>query len=196
MENSHFDVFVVGGGQAGPSLASALAGAGKRVGLAEHVPCVGARLKNMSWGDGDKGAIRSHPLAPSIIAIKTRLFRLRLFDFNNADSAVAAHIGVADCLPLDARPGLKLIAQRLGASDILAHEFRQRFPGLEKLGRRVLIARLQFAPFSDPCSHRVFAFEIVIGRRDDRLRRIELTLLLPKKATGIHPSKDFRPRRN
>jgi hypothetical protein len=35
----------------------------------------------MSWGDGDKGAIRSHPLAPSIIAIKTRLFRLRLFDF-------------------------------------------------------------------------------------------------------------------
>ena len=42
---------------------------------------VSARLKNMSWGDGDKGAIRSHPLAPSIIAIKTRLFRLRLFDF-------------------------------------------------------------------------------------------------------------------
>ena len=36
MENSHFDVFIVGGGQAGPPLASALAGAGKRVGLAER----------------------------------------------------------------------------------------------------------------------------------------------------------------
>src|SRR3984893_13974540 len=157
-----------------------------------YVPCVCARLKNMSWGDGDKGAIRSHPLAPSIIAIKTRLFRLRLFDFN-ADSAVAAHIGVADCLPLDARPGLKLIAERLGASDIFAHEFRPCFPGLEKRGRRVLVARLQFAPFSDPCGHRVFAFEIVVGRRDDRLRRIESTLLLPKKATVNHPSKDSRP---
>lgn len=36
MENSHFDVFIVGGGQAGPPLAAALAGAGKRVGLAER----------------------------------------------------------------------------------------------------------------------------------------------------------------
>src|SRR3984893_9890515 len=35
-----------------------------------YVPCVRARLKNMSWGDGDKGAIRSHPLAPSIIALE------------------------------------------------------------------------------------------------------------------------------
>ena len=35
-----------------------------------YVPCVCARLKNMSWGDGDKGAIRSHPLAPSIIALE------------------------------------------------------------------------------------------------------------------------------
>src|ERR1700730_9137200 len=93
-----------------------------------YVPCVCALLKNMSWGDGDKGAIRSHPLAPSIIAIKTRLFRLRLFDFNDVDSAVAARIGVADCLPLDARPGLKLIAECLGAPDLLAHKFRPCFP--------------------------------------------------------------------
>jgi hypothetical protein len=49
----------------------------------------------MSWGGGDKEAIRSHPLAPSIIAIKTRLFRLRLFDFNNADSAVQAEARIA-----------------------------------------------------------------------------------------------------
>src|SRR5580693_8666885 len=104
--------------------------------------CARAHLENMSWGDGDKGAIRSHPLASSIIAIKTRLFRLRLFDFNDVDSAVAARIGVADCLPLDARPRLKLVAECLRAADLLAHKFRPCFPRLEKLGRRVLVARL------------------------------------------------------
>jgi pyruvate/2-oxoglutarate dehydrogenase complex dihydrolipoamide dehydrogenase (E3) component len=36
MESSYFDVLIVGGGQAGPPLASALASAGKRVGLAER----------------------------------------------------------------------------------------------------------------------------------------------------------------
>jgi pyruvate/2-oxoglutarate dehydrogenase complex dihydrolipoamide dehydrogenase (E3) component len=36
MESSYFDVFIVGGSQAGPPLAPALAGAGKRVGLAER----------------------------------------------------------------------------------------------------------------------------------------------------------------
>ena len=53
-----------------------------------YVPCVRARLNNMSWADGDKKG-RS-----------ARLFRLRLFDFSYADSAVAARIGVADCIPL------------------------------------------------------------------------------------------------
>jgi pyruvate/2-oxoglutarate dehydrogenase complex dihydrolipoamide dehydrogenase (E3) component len=36
MESSYFDEFIVGGGQAGPPLASALASAGERVGLAER----------------------------------------------------------------------------------------------------------------------------------------------------------------
>jgi pyruvate/2-oxoglutarate dehydrogenase complex dihydrolipoamide dehydrogenase (E3) component len=36
MAESQFDVLIIGGGQAGPTLAHALASAGKRVGLAER----------------------------------------------------------------------------------------------------------------------------------------------------------------
>jgi len=42
---------------------------------------------------GLSARIRSRP---SIIAIKTRLLRLRLFYFDDTDSAVAAHIGMAE----------------------------------------------------------------------------------------------------
>ena len=76
-----------------------------------HV-CARAHLENMSWHTRDVGntVTRSYALVTSIIAIKTRLFRLRLFHFDDTDSAVAAHVGVAHFLPFDARPGLKLIA--------------------------------------------------------------------------------------